>query len=399
MIWRVLIELSNKNYLFRDPYDGLIYSEGDESSVPPNSIMRHILPQCCFIYNNGRIALDKIFLIDDMPQVQDMLTRSFGLASPIPWRMVGSMRKELRCRISEPTQLLIRSIYRHDQKLVEAIGDNKATPLGSQDFPKVPSVQIAGTGLSRIPRILWMFWHQGVENAPKIVKNCIQNWMNKNRNWDIRVLDHNTAATICSLPEWYSTLDVPLATYSDILRIHLLQRYGGVWADATTWCVCPLDDWIDQVTQRQGFFAYATPAPDRPLASWFLAAREHNFIVERWTARVDEMWRSTGTLTNGELTDEPDSREYFWFHKLFAALIRSEEEVARAWNSVPQISADAPHHLQRIGLLEKINNEAQFHIANKLTNIYKLDRRLDIPDDVNGTIIGLLFKELARSSA
>jgi hypothetical protein len=401
-----LVSLSHTNDLFKYPYDGLLYCEDDRFSVPLNDIIRHLLPQCCFLYNLGSITLDQVFLIDDMPRVGDMLTHRFDFKNPIPLRMVGSMRKKLRCRISEDVEFLIRSVYRHDQKLVEAIRDGKdqnaqVTPLGSPDFPKIPSLRRARLEpTNRIPRTLWIFWDQGLENAPTIVKNCIQSWLLKNRSWDIHVLSQKTVGEVISLPEWYSTnLNLPLPAYSDVLRIHLLQRYGGVWADATTWCARPLDDWIDQITRSSGFFAYAKPSPDRPLASWFLAATEHNFIVERWAAQVDAMWQnSAGTSTNGELADEPNSLGYFWFHKLFASLIDSEGEVAKAWNSVPQISADAPHYLQSIGLLEKATDEIRFHIVNKLTNVYKLSRRLRMPDDLGGTVMGLLFEELESLS-
>jgi Capsular polysaccharide synthesis protein len=31
---------------------------------------------------------------------------------------------------------------------------------------------------------------------------------------------------------------------SDCIRIELLRRYGGAWADVTTYCLKPLDDWL-----------------------------------------------------------------------------------------------------------------------------------------------------------
>jgi hypothetical protein len=55
--------------------------------------------------------------------------------------------------------------------------------------------------------------------------------------------------------------------------MELLRRHGGVWADATCYCLQPLAEWLPSKLAPAGFFAFDRPAPDRMLASWFLAAQ------------------------------------------------------------------------------------------------------------------------------
>ena len=48
---------------------------------------------------------------------------------------------------------------------------------------------------------------------------------------------------------------IPPAAESDLLRLYLLNKYGGVWVDSTNLCRRPLDDWLPSAA-RQGFFAF-----------------------------------------------------------------------------------------------------------------------------------------------
>jgi hypothetical protein len=98
-------------------------------------------------------------------------------------------------------------------------------------------------------------------------------------------------------PAWSTLLErgLPPQKISNLLRFYLLNRYGGVWADATCYCCRPLDDWLPAV-MTSGFFAFrfledewvrdqlSSKFPswfekrphDRIVSSWFLAASKGN---------------------------------------------------------------------------------------------------------------------------
>ena len=40
----------------------------------------------------------------------------------------------------------------------------------------------------------------------------------------------------------------------ELLRMRLLLKYGGVWADATTLCLRTMDEWLPSLTQTELFF-------------------------------------------------------------------------------------------------------------------------------------------------
>ena len=133
-------------------------------------------------------------------------------------------------------------------------------------------------GERSIPRTIWALWLQGWEEAPEIVRACRATWESLNPGWSFRPL---TRASLSALlgPDALRCVsgarELPPEALSDVVRIALLKRYGGVWADSTTYCLRPLDAWLPGAT-TSGFFAFAKPGPDRMISSWFLAAAPGN---------------------------------------------------------------------------------------------------------------------------
>lgn len=110
-----------------------------------------------------------------------------------------------------------------------------------------------------IPKTIWMFWAQGYENAPNIIKKCRESWVKYNPDWTINVLDMENLTNF--LPDFWINfsknidfLKSNLAALADLLRVNLLRQHGGVWVDATCFCCLSLDDWLTEYT-KQGFFA------------------------------------------------------------------------------------------------------------------------------------------------
>ena len=137
-----------------------------------------------------------------------------------------------------------------------------------------------------IPRKIWILWYQSLSEAPFVVRKCIDSWIKENPTWDVVILDSGCLDKYIrlGLPEKKLT-SLPLATQSDLVRLALLSEYGGVWADATTLCMKPLDDWIDDYC-TSGFFAFYRPGRDRILSSWFIASEKRCLLVSRLYERL-----------------------------------------------------------------------------------------------------------------
>ncbi len=280
---------------------------------------------------------------------------------------------------------------------------------------------------NNIPKNLFMYWHQGWNNAPDMVKRCAATWQRHNPAWDINLLDAATVGEKVKLPAALKSMNLPLPALSDVIRMCLLKKYGGVWADATLWCVRPLDDWIESVCDQSGFFAFDKPGPDRPISSWFLAAGADCRIVDLWYSAVRHLlaktqaharfrWVFDNEDKNGLLnaisnlcmgyislrfkyenllitsSDDPGDDNYFWFHYLFGKLLDQNSEFHQLWTSTPKISADGPQLLRRGGLMEPSTDRTDIIIKNKDSNVHKLTHREIFPDDITGTVLDSLYR-------
>jgi len=162
----------------------------------------------------------------------------------------------------------------------------------------------------------------------------LNSWRRLNPGWEIRALDGSVLDQHLSAQAFARIAAAPKEpeAFADQIRIELLHSHGGVWADATTMCAQPLDEWLPQ-RMRSGFFAFERPTPDRMIASWFLAASVPCGIVARWRASVAGYW-----------TGRDSRHDYFWFHSLFGALYEEDASFRSEWDATPSLPARHAFH-------------------------------------------------------
>ncbi|PWV95267.1 capsular polysaccharide synthesis protein [Hoeflea marina] len=243
-----------------------------------------------------------------------------------------------------------------------------------------------GTACSAIPRTIWIYWDSGWDQAPALSQDARVSWRVNNPGWTLRDIDLPEAERLLG-PDWRRH-DLPETmtptALSNLVRLSLLQRFGGVWADATTFCVTPLSQWID-VHAAGGFFAFEKPGQDRALATWFLAAEPGNLIVERWLDASWEYW-------NGR--DAQD--EFHWVHRRFAILLEKDREFRDAWAMVNHISARHRLHLSpgHASLDEPPVAADREAVAKRIAPVCKLtNRRLPAPPGSLGQYLQQILKK------
>lgn len=84
---------------------------------------------------------------------------------------------------------------------------------------------------------VWVFWYQGYENMPDLVKTCIETIKNNFKNNEVVFLTKDNFLDYAEIPDFIlkkvEEKNFSLTHLSDILRATLLAKYGGVWVDAT----------------------------------------------------------------------------------------------------------------------------------------------------------------------
>ena len=82
---------------------------------------------------------------------------------------------------------------------------------------------------------IYLLWLQGFDKVPPIVYQCIKSWKYYNPDWQIFYLTESNIHKLININlKKYKQLEK--CHLSDIIRLLLLNKYGGVWADATTFC-------------------------------------------------------------------------------------------------------------------------------------------------------------------
>lgn len=220
-----------------------------------------------------------------------------------------------------------------------------------------------------IPKIIWILWYQGASEAPFIVSKCIDSWIRENSTWDVVVLDSSNLNN-------YVDLDMPndnfeilsMAQKSDLIRLFLLSKYGGVWADATTICKKPLDEWIYGCTES-GFFVFEKPGRDRIMSSWFIASEKGSPICTKLYGKLKSYWvenrfskpnkaqeisiifltktlnrsyKTTKYWFNPIVTKILKVCPYFALHYMFERLVSTDTQCISIWEDTKRISASNP---------------------------------------------------------
>lgn len=198
------------------------------------------------------------------------------------------------------------------------------------------------------PKIIWLYWAQGEENAPNIVKLCIKSWKQFNPNHEIRVLDDSSLVKWVKMDE--SAKRHGMACFSDHVRLNLLKKYGGIWADATLFCSQPIDYFINITTQLSQFFVFSKPAPDRLISNWLIASHSDSYLLNEWSFLFEY-------YLDKLVLDNRASHHYYFAHYLFEYLITGNDSAEQIWKTMPQICVSSSSRLGSMARLYNTNQE------------------------------------------
>lgn len=183
-------------------------------------------------------------------------------------------------------------------------------------------------------KIVWQYWDSGEESAPLIVQSCIHS-VRQNLPFGYRhiVLNDKNINDYVQIPDWViekrkNNPSFRIPFFSDILRLCLLEKYGGVWIDATIF----LSDQIPGNILKSSFFVFyrGKEPPDHEIYekfdpsyfswqeafkvklcnSFIISDKSHPFISALKSILL-RYWR-----------EENEFQHYFVFQMLFDQLIK-----------------------------------------------------------------------------
>lgn len=142
---------------------------------------------------------------------------------------------------------------------------------------------------SKIPNIIWTYWDS---NIPETVNKCINTWRNYNPTYTIIVLNKDNLSTYLPEVDFINIKNIESPQhFSDMVRLCILAKEGGIWCDASIICLSSYD-WIHQLQQKYnseyvGYYLnsftlkkYLKKSP--VIENWFFACIKDSKFVSDW---------------------------------------------------------------------------------------------------------------------
>ena len=237
--------------------------------------------------------------------------------------------------------------------------------------------------------IIWQCWWQGEENMPNLVKTCTESVKKHNKNNRIVLIDSQNYKDYISLPDYvtekYEKGIISITQLSNIIRLMLLEKYGGAWVDSTIFETGALPP----ETFTSDFFTYKNHLGlcfekvknmkdleimsnflNRPImlpSSWFISSASNNIIISGWPKLLLEYWKYENKLV-----------DYFIIDYFFVLLLLNNQTCRQIFENVPVYLTTHAEILQSV-MPEKFDAEV-FEAVKSYSPIHKLTLKYT-PDD------------------
>ncbi len=216
--------------------------------------------------------------------------------------------------------------------------------------------------------IVWVCWLQGMDKAPSIVKACYRSLKRILKNKEIIVISFNNMNDFIKLPDYiikkYEKGYISKTELSDMIRLELLIKYGGLWIDSTV--LCTGDKLIESISNEDLFmFQILKPGFDGHtlrFSNWFIYANSNNEVLMLTRYLMYTYWKRNNKLAS-----------YFLFHNFLEIAFQLYPQ---AYRNILPFSSELPHELQLCLFdsfdIKKFNFICQQSDFHKLT--YKVDK-------------------------
>ncbi|MHA1575380.1 MAG: capsular polysaccharide synthesis protein [Alphaproteobacteria bacterium] len=209
-------------------------------------------------------------------------------------------------------------------------------------------------------KIIWQCWWQGEKNAPKIVQKCFKSVRKYAPDYKRVIIDIDNISDYLTLPDviWkkYKNGLISRTHFSEILRVCLLAKYGGIWIDATVLLTSPLAKDI----KNAPFFVFQFPENDpRLISSWFMVASSESPLTEICKEMLMSYWENT-----------KEDFDYFSMHLMCAYVIKNYKKYNKLFKQVPYYKSEHPHKMHQ--LLRNKYCEKELKKIRKQSGIHKL---------------------------
>lgn len=240
---------------------------------------------------------------------------------------------------------------------------------------------------------VWMLWWQGADQMPPMISLCYKSIL---KSFDgvaeVVLLTEKNIFEYVSLPDYIEEKRkcgiITLTHYSDIVRFHLMNKFGGLWIDATYYAAnkAPKDIFTHQM------YTIRIPHPE--------VKCNNDFIWYDWAGNFMKLPKGS---TLGNFMEE--AFLYYWRnHNVLMEYYFIDHLIRIAYENIPGIKEEIQscgynniftHKL--LPLLNQTDSVEEFEKIKAETTFFKLTTKTEyvaVTDDGEETLFGKLISEI-----
>lgn len=233
------------------------------------------------------------------------------------------LSKSLRRIVLSSNSLLAETINSYNEKLVT----KKLSEIFTREKIEEDDLFQVKKDIRYSP--IWIMWWQGYDQAPDLVRSCIDVVRSKNSEHPVIIIDKNNYKEYITLPTFIEAKKdqgiISPTHLSDMIRVCLLYIYGGIWCDATLLDTQKIPEYIfqeDFYTIKTGF---QTKEPSHgEWTTFFMESKPKNVLMREVAIDHFKFWKN-----HNELID------YIMFDYIIRMLVNSNQKVAQQIKKVP----------------------------------------------------------------
>lgn len=218
-------------------------------------------------------------------------------------------------------------------------------------------------GYNTYEKTVWVYWRQGEQLQPDIVKACILS-IKKYAEGDVIVLSDDNYRKYVQFPDYIMEKVekgvMSTAAFSDLLRFSLLEHYGGTWIDATVFLTGRMPSYIEE----SDFFAYQDTFGliNNPAlySNWMLHCKPGNIVIREARNMTFAYWKKQKYVM-----------EYLFTYIFITIAVEEHRNIK---DSIPYANSDYCHQLLNV-IGEKYSETKYEHIIG-MSTVHKLSYKL-----------------------
>ena len=187
----------------------------------------------------------KQLLLDD-DDAEDALGVSDEASRPtrLQWISIAVVLLSLVCRTVLPetmTVAIVAELFSTTVTSLASVSRAKAvTPVVPRDFRAhgdlwEDPLNSTASEFKGSTKIIWGYWNSYPDGFPYLCQKALESWRLRNPDWHIVMLNDDNFQQYVSVSDLPSTFySLKVQHRSDIIRLAVLIRYGGVYMDAST---------------------------------------------------------------------------------------------------------------------------------------------------------------------